>query len=196
MACLAVLSDEETITVSDVQAHAPHLMQYAAEAATNDDNAPATSPAKIDQVDARLVALAQALLAGELAGLQRLHPGLQKALEHIALHFQDPISLQQLARHACVSSSHLSYLFKKTLGISFKPFLVLVRIQKAAHLLIEQPFRGITEVALEVGFGDLRHFERMFKRLLACSPRAYRQNAGAQDPAATLPDGPVEGFTA
>ncbi len=97
--------------------------------------------------------------------------------------------MHQLARHACVSPSHLSYLFKKTLGVSFKPFLALMRIKKAAHLLIEQPFQGITEVALEVGFGDLRHFERTFKRLLACSPRVYRQNVLAQGPAAALPAG-------
>lgn len=198
IACLAVLSEDETITMRDVRAHAPNLVQHGPEAALRDLAAGTPSGngsiqgaqrRKIDQVDARLVSLAHALIQGELADLERLHPGLQKALEHIAGNFQEPISLHQLARHACVSPSHLSYLFKKALGVSFKPFLALVRIKKAAHLLIEQPYQGITEVALEVGFGDLRHFERTFKRLLACSPRVYRQNALAQGPAAALPFG-------
>ena len=190
MACLAALSENKTITIPDVHAHAAYLLQDVPTLTSNGH--PAAGPLhngdgqnlsrrSIDLVDARLVSLAHTLIRGEFAALPPLHPGLQKALEHIAQNFQSSISLAQLARQACMSPSHLSYLFKKTLRVSFKPFLALVRIVKAEHLLRAHPYQGITEVAHEVGFGDLRHFERTFKRLLACSPSVYRQNARAQE---------------
>jgi len=111
------------------------------------------------------------------AGLRAFHPGLQTALTYLAHHYADTIPLSRLAQQACLSRSHLSYLFKQTLGVSFKPFLAIVRIEKARRLLVERPPLRITRIGGEVGFGDLRHFERTFKRLTGSTPRAYRQSA-------------------
>ncbi len=85
--------------------------------------------------------------------------------------------MSQLARRAHLSRSHLSYLFQQALGVSFKPFLAAVRIEKARRLLVEKPHLSITRIGGEVGFGDLRHFERMFKQWAGSTPRAYRRAA-------------------
>ncbi len=168
----------------DLYAHVPKLVQRWQ--APQQKALPASEPhrrvkeqklQRIEQTDARLVALADDLIRGEFTKLRKLHLSLQKALEHIARHFHEPISLRQLAQHAHLSPSHLSHLFKQALGVSFKPFLSLVRIKRAAQLLVEKPYQSITETSLEVGFNDLRHFERAFKRLLDVSPRSYRRNA-------------------
>ena len=61
--------------------------------------------------------------------------------------------------------------------MSFKPFQAIVRIEKARRLLVERTPLSITRIGGEVGFGDLRHFERTFKRLAGSTPRAYQQSA-------------------
>ena len=92
-------------------------------------------------------------------------------------HYPEKITLSGLAQQACLSRSHLSYLFKQGIGVSFKLFLAAVRIEKARRLLVEQPHMGVTSIGGEVGYGDLRHFERTFKRWAGSTPRAYRQRA-------------------
>ncbi len=96
---------------------------------------------------------------------------------YLARHYPEKITLSGLAQQACLSRSHLSYLFKQTIGVSFKPFLAAVRIEKARRFLAEKPHLSITRIGSEVGFGDLRHFERTFKRWAGSTPRAYRQSA-------------------
>jgi len=113
----------------------------------------------------------------EFAGIRAYHPGLQKALTYLAHHYAETISLSRLAQQACLSRSHLSYLFKQLIGVSFKPFLAAVRIEKARRFLVEKPHFSVTRIGGEVGFGDLRHFERTFKRWAGSTPRAYRQRA-------------------
>jgi len=61
--------------------------------------------------------------------------------------------------------------------VSFKPFLATVRIEKARRMLVEKPHLSVTRIGGEVGYGDLRHFERTFKRWAGSTPRAYRQRA-------------------
>jgi AraC-like DNA-binding protein len=74
-----------------------------------------------------------------------------------------------------MSSSHLSFLLKRSLGVPFKSLLAAVRIERAKQLLGETNPSSITDISLEVGFGDLSHFERTFKRLVGTNPREYRR---------------------
>lgn len=109
-----------------------------------------------------------------------LHPCLRKALRHIGDNFDQPISLGLLAEKACVSPSHLSFLFRTHLGVTFKSFLAAVRIEKAKRLLAERADLKITDISLDVGFGDLSHFEKTFKRLACVNPREYRRQRWEQ----------------
>jgi len=74
-----------------------------------------------------------------------------------------------------MSPSHLSFLLKRSLGVPFKSLLAAVRIERAKQLLSEPNPSSITDISLEVGFGDLSHFERTFKRLVGTNPREYRR---------------------
>ncbi|MGH9382170.1 MAG: helix-turn-helix domain-containing protein [Thermoanaerobaculia bacterium] len=51
----------------------------------------------------------------------------------------------------------------------------MVRIERAKQLLVEEPRHRITDISLDVGFGDLSHFEKTFKRIVKISPREYRR---------------------
>jgi AraC-like DNA-binding protein len=111
-------------------------------------------------------------------GLQRPeneHPALVRALDFIWNHYQQALALADVASKACISASHLSYLFKLRLQRSFKQIMTEIRIDKAKHIFENMPARQITQVCLDVGFADLSHFEKTFKRMVGLNPRCYRQ---------------------
>ncbi|NOH73175.1 helix-turn-helix domain-containing protein [Vibrio pectenicida] len=102
------------------------------------------------------------------------HPGLNKAIRHLYNNFTLPLTMDELANHACMSPSHLSYLFKVYLGMSFKQVLLRLRIVRAMGILSENPNRHVTQVCDDVGFSDLSFFVRKFKSIVGISPGAYR----------------------
>jgi DNA-binding NtrC family response regulator len=102
------------------------------------------------------------------------HPGLNKAITYLYQNFKTALSMEELARHACISPSHLSYLFKHYLGMSFKQVLLRLRIVKAMEILSQHPRRQVTQVCDDVGFSDLSFFVRKFKTTVGVSPGVYR----------------------
>jgi AraC-like DNA-binding protein len=102
--------------------------------------------------------------------------GIQRALEFIDAHYSEPISLADAARAAFYSRCHFCKLFKEQLGISFVRYLWRVRIRHALELLTRSHL-PITEIALELGFNDLSHFERVFRTIQRESPSQFRRNA-------------------
>jgi AraC-like DNA-binding protein len=118
-------------------------------------------------------------LQGDAAALYPLHDAVRRAVLFLGEHHAEPLSLGLLAREVHVSPSHLGYLLRTELGTSFKPLLQCLRIEQAKRLLCEQPRLRITEIAQRVGFGDLSHFERSFRRQVGACPRAYRRGGQA-----------------
>ncbi|TBR41731.1 AraC family transcriptional regulator [Marinomonas agarivorans] len=106
------------------------------------------------------------------------HPALDRAVVYLYNNFREPICMDELASQACVSSSHLSYLFKHYLGSSFKQTLLQLRIMEAMKLLVENPTRQVTQVCDDVGFSDLSFFVRKFKAIVGMSPGVYRDHYG------------------
>ena len=64
-------------------------------------------------------------------------------------------------------------MFKKHTGINFTDYLSRVRIEKAKNLLLNPNLR-VSEIAYEVGFQSLTHFNRVFKRVAGLAPSGYR----------------------
>ena len=58
-------------------------------------------------------------------------------------------------------------------GLNFTDYLSRVRIEKAKNLLLNPNLR-VSEIAFEVGFQSLTHFNRVFKKILGQSPTDYR----------------------
>jgi DNA-binding NtrC family response regulator len=181
IARLAVMSESELITVGEVRDFAPALILDLKTQAVNTRESLSYGPGDSKgawpntQPNGKVVQLAKRLGRGECDELQDFHSSVQKALEYLAANFQEKISLHQLASHACVSPSHLSFLFKKSFGISFKTLLTMIRIERAKQLLVEQPSQRVTNISAEVGYDELSHFERTFRRYVYCTPREYRQ---------------------
>jgi AraC family transcriptional regulator len=92
----------------------------------------------------------------------------------IAAHASEAIDLDDAARQAGLSPFHFLRLFKNVLGVTPHQYLVRSRLRHAAKLLAEQD-RAITDIAFEVGFGDLSNFVRSFYRAAGVSPRGFRR---------------------
>jgi len=82
-------------------------------------------------------------------------------------------SLDQLARHLCVSKSRLEHLFKHETGMSIRTFAVSFRMHRAAALLLE-PGVSIKEARCDAGFLHAANFNHLFRRHFGCSPTVYR----------------------
>jgi AraC-like DNA-binding protein len=91
-------------------------------------------------------------------------------------HSHEAIDLDRAAREAGLSSFHFLRLFSAVLGVTPHQYLVRSRLRRAARLLAEGD-RPVTDVALDVGFGDLSNFVRTFGRAAGVSPRDFRHAA-------------------
>jgi AraC family transcriptional regulator len=87
-----------------------------------------------------------------------------------------PIDLARAAKDAGLSPFHFLRLFAQVLGVTPHQYLVRSRLRRAARLLADDA-RPITDVAFDVGFGDLSNFVRTFHRAAGVSPRRFRRAA-------------------
>jgi AraC family transcriptional regulator len=94
----------------------------------------------------------------------------------IDAHAHQPIDLERAAAEVEVSPFHFLRLFANSLGVTPHQYLVRSRLRRAARLLADD-VRPITDIALDVGFGDLSNFVRTFHRAAGVSPRSFRRAA-------------------
>jgi two-component system, response regulator YesN len=98
---------------------------------------------------------------------------IQRAMGLIQQRYWDPCSLSALARQVGMSKYRLSHRFREVLGVTFRDYLLRVRLERAKALLAAGHV-SITEVAQNVGFGDLPRFDKVFKRYTGVTPSTYR----------------------
>ncbi|MDO9563230.1 MAG: AraC family transcriptional regulator [Bradyrhizobium sp.] len=91
----------------------------------------------------------------------------------IDAHSHENIDLEQAAAQAGTSPFHFLRLFSAVLGVTPHQYLVRSRLRHAARLLADNEI-SVTDVAYDVGFGDLSNFVRTFHRAAGVSPRRFR----------------------
>ena len=95
------------------------------------------------------------------------------ARDHLEAHFQDDVSIDDLARLSGLSRFHFMRLFRASYGIAPHAYLVQVRLNHAKRLLMRG--RAAADVALSAGFCDQSALTRHFKRAFGVPPAAYAQ---------------------
>ena len=98
------------------------------------------------------------------------------ACAHIAAHYAERLSVDDLAAVAAVSPSYLIRLFKKQMGTTPHDYLMRYRITHAKELLAETTLTSAA-IARQVGFTTESNFSYRFKQMVGQSPRAYRQGS-------------------
>lgn len=183
VARLAVMTDTRRIELDDIARHADWILRLKSaptEAVREDPAAGFERPAKANARNGSGLATvddwAALALMCDRAVLGDLHEALHKSLLLMGERYGDPLSLEDLTRRVHVSPSHLSFLFRTELGTSFKQLLLRMRIVRAREILAAEPRRQITDVAFSVGFADLSHFEKSFRKIVGRSPREFRRH--------------------
>ena len=106
--------------------------------------------------------------------LKQHHLGtVEKARDHILLHFKENISLQQLAAHCLVSPFHFSRIFKSMTKVSPHQYLTAVRLTHA-KVLLDETNSPVSDLAYECGFNSPEHFVTAFKQFYKMRPSELR----------------------
>lgn len=98
---------------------------------------------------------------------------LKPAMDHIASHFMQPITVDELAGLCSLSTTHFRRLFTEVVGESPIGFLNTTRINQACALLLTTE-DSILSIAGAVGFASISSFNRYFALVMGVSPREYR----------------------
>jgi AraC-like DNA-binding protein/ligand-binding sensor protein len=98
-----------------------------------------------------------------------------RAKQFITQNQDDAICLASVAKAVNTSTFYFCKLFKRATGLTFTDYLARVRIEKAKTLLLDRN-RRVSEIAYDVGFQSLTHFNRVFKKIVGRSPSSYRQS--------------------
>jgi two-component system response regulator YesN len=99
---------------------------------------------------------------------------LRKAMEYLQQHYNEQITLNEVAEHTYVSTYYISRMFKREMGKNFVDCLNEIRIEKAKEMLKDVRFKTY-EVAEKVGIPDAHYFSRLFKKYVGVTPTEYRE---------------------
>lgn len=138
------------------------------------------SDAGLDEIGhlltARFIDVASGRTSKPVAAVERDRRRAVEAAFWIDAYSHRPIGLEDAASQAGLSPFHFLRLFTRTLGVTPHQYLVQSRLRHAARPLADDE-RSITDIAYDVGFGDLSNFVRSFHRAAGVSPRRFRKAA-------------------
>jgi AraC-like DNA-binding protein len=97
-----------------------------------------------------------------------------KAMDYLEAHFEQPITVDELARVTYMSTRSFTRAFKAATGCSPIVYLVNLRLARAAGML-RQYDETVTSVAYKAGFNDGNYFTRQFHAMFGFAPSDYRK---------------------
>ncbi|MHA7964138.1 bifunctional transcriptional activator/DNA repair enzyme AdaA [Paenibacillus sp. CAU 1782] len=97
------------------------------------------------------------------------------AADYIDRHYDEPLTLEELAAVCHGTPYHFHRTFKKIKGVTPLAYMQALRLSRAKHLLLttDNPVAGIGK---EIGWPNAPYFITVFKRLTGLTPEAYRMN--------------------
>jgi YesN/AraC family two-component response regulator len=102
-------------------------------------------------------------------------PG-SKVMAYINEHYADnQLSVESVETNLNLAKNKLSETLREESNLSFKQYLNAIRILEAKRLLSVTNL-SISEIAYEVGYSNISHFNRVFKSLENCSPSVFKEN--------------------
>lgn len=105
---------------------------------------------------------------------RRLSEPVYRIREYIQAHYQEELSLSELAELADLSPAYFSAVFKKENGSGIAEYINEVRCHEAQRLLLESRLTTAA-IAQEVGYNDEKYFLRQFKKTVGITPSQYRK---------------------
>ena len=103
----------------------------------------------------------------------KLYLPVARALDLINHKFDQPLRVEDIARHAGLSAFHFSRIFRKAVGRSPHAYLTARRVVAAKKLLAESDC-SLGEVSVRCGYRQHSHFTGIFQKTVGMLPRQYR----------------------
>ena len=99
---------------------------------------------------------------------------IERVLDHIGAHLDEPLDLERLAAVACFSSYHFHRIYRAVTGETVADTLRRLRLQRAAGELVEG-HPAIARIARRAGYGSVAAFARAFRAGYGIPPATYRR---------------------
>ena len=103
-----------------------------------------------------------------------IHERIMTILSYINAHYMEDISLKTIAENEHISYYYLSRMFKEITSISFREYLMTIRLKKAQEAL-EKGKSSILDIALSNGFSNSKSFFEAFRKTYQMTPGEYRR---------------------
>lgn len=94
----------------------------------------------------------------------------EQIINYFEEHFEEKISLDQIAENMYLSPFYISKIFKSETGDTPIRYLIDIRLDRAKELLEMGKIESIQTVAASVGYDDAYHFSKLFKKRFGVSP--------------------------
>ena len=98
-----------------------------------------------------------------------------KIQKYIAVHYNESVSLSQLAELVNMTPVSFSRFFKLRTDKTLSNYIIDIRLGAAARLLVDTTL-PISEICYDCGFNNLSNFNRIFKKKKGCAPKNFREN--------------------
>ena len=143
----------------------------------------------LEELALRLAGAVVATLAGSArpapAPSRRDERRVSDALRHIEARADERLALADMAREAGLSTYHFLRTFRQVASMPPHQYVLRIRLHRAA-VRLRTSDEPISAIAFDAGFGDLSTFNRRFRRVMGCSPGAYRAGRNPLSPLAAL----------
>ncbi|GAE92206.1 two-component response regulator [Gracilibacillus boraciitolerans JCM 21714] len=110
----------------------------------------------------------------EMQELTKYNRAVQQAIEYIDMHFEQELTLKEVANQVHLNPSYLSALFKEELQITFSEYVTRKRIQEAKKLLLSTDLT-VSEIAEKSGYQTSKYFIKLFKQFENTTPNGFRK---------------------
>jgi len=113
------------------------------------------------------------------AHYQRLKSGSQvhkveKAIGYIALNYDNPLTMKQVAEYAGMTANSFSRDFRRATGKTFTDYMNHLRVRYACELLMSTE-HYISTICYKVGFNNVANFNRRFLEIKGVTPSEFRR---------------------
>lgn len=100
-----------------------------------------------------------------------------RIINYLNENYEHKISLEQIAHNMYLSPVYISKIFKEETGESPINYLIKIRLEKAKEILPNTDSGSIKNIANQVGYDDVYHFSKLFKKYYGISPLYYRKES-------------------
>ncbi|MEK3730194.1 MULTISPECIES: helix-turn-helix transcriptional regulator [unclassified Lysinibacillus] len=101
------------------------------------------------------------------------HVQLQKAIHYIEEHYDEQLTVRDVAKYISFSPTHFSRLFKKETGRNFVDYVAFTRIIKSLPFLRKYDYT-VEKISSTCGFNTPNYYSLTFKKYVGISPTDYR----------------------